>query len=116
MIDDFNEYEIYNIKEVDNRFVQIGLSLMIGDLKVNFHIEYDANIIESNKCLYYGIICSKASYKDAYDKTCKMFDDYKHTNMMQDADNWPIWAYKNEGEIYESFKALVQYAQELNNK
>lgn len=116
MKEDFKEAEIYNIKEVENRFVQIGLSLMIRDLKVNFHIEYDANIIESDKCLCFGIICSKASYKDAYDKTCKMFNDYKYTNMMQVADNWPIWAYKNEDEIYESFKALVQYALELNNE
>ena len=45
-----------------------------------------------------------------------MFNDYKYTNMMQVADNWPIWAYKNEDEIYESFKALVQYALELNNE
>ncbi len=76
----------------------VGLGLEVGGLLMNFHIEVD-------NCgqVYYGVICNKQEYPDAYSKIQNYFKEQNFTSSL----NWPIYAYSDFDIIYEKFKNLL---------
>lgn len=111
---DFTGYDIYNLKVNYNRYILIGLCLNIQGMKVNLHIEYDNDLEDPQRNLYYGIICPSKEYPEAYDKIKDIFKDFKPEHMHSSA-NWPLWEYDDESHVYDSFKFLTEYAINLND-
>ena len=112
---DFANYDVYDLQVNKNRFLLIGVGIKINGIMVNLHIEYDALPEDSSERLYYGIICPSKDYEEAYKKIIDMFKGFKD-NPQKPSNNWPFWEYDDESHVYESFKALVEYAINLSKR
>ena len=89
----------------------VGVSIILNKFRLNIQIEYDYN----KKEMYYGILCDNTSDPKAYQYIQKMILPYFSTQDYDSNDYWPVWSYASYETIYDKFKNLVTYIQNLQS-
>lgn len=109
------ENRLYNrinyIDEYGNHWPNIGIGIIKNNLQINVHIEY-SNI---EKKTYFGIICGIEEYPDAYNQIKETLSPYFNNDKVYSNDIWPIYCYASYETIYDKFKNLVTYIQNLQS-